>query len=334
LVGKVDLGLSSVEALLDALLDIAKLDAGAIKPEPRSVPLAPLLQSLAEAFAPLAERNGMTLRLVPSGAWVTTDPALLRRVLQNYLSNAIRYGRGQSPRPRVLMGCRRVGGEVRIEVRDNGPGIAQHQQANIYQEFIRLKPASVGGERGLGLGLAIVDRIARMLGHRRGLVSAPGRGAAFSIDLPLAAADVTSLRDAQPDLTRPDMLARAPFIVCIDDEEQVREGMDVLLKSWGCDVVTAASADLALAAAEDHEGAPDLVLIDLHLGDDQPDGIAEIAKLRHAWGEALPAVLITANRDPAVLARAKTLRLDVLLKPVKPARLRALIAQRSQRSVA
>ena len=334
LVAKVDLGLSSVEALLDALLDIAKLDAGAIKPEPRAIPLAPLMQSLADAFGPLAERAGMSLRIVPVKAWVTTDPALLRRVLQNYLSNAIRYGRGNAKRPRVLMGCRRIGNEIRIEVRDNGPGIAQHQQANIYQEFIRLKPASVGGERGLGLGLAIVDRVARMLGHPRGLVSAPGKGAAFTIDLPLAIADSAGARDAQADLDVAGTLARAPFIICIDDEEQVREGMDVLLKSWGCDVITAANADAALTASAGRPQSPDLLLIDLHLGDDQPDGITEIGKLREAWGDALPAVLITANRDPIVMARAKALRLDVLHKPVKPARLRALIAQRSQRSVA
>jgi DNA-binding response OmpR family regulator len=129
-------------------------------------------------------------------------------------------------------------------------------------------------------------------------------------------------------------LARAPFVICVDDEEQVREGMDVLLRSWGCDVITAASADLALAASAGRAERPDLLLIDLHLGDDQPDGISEIAKLRDAWGDTVPAALITANRDPVAMARARTLGLDVLHKPVKPAKLRALIAQRSQRSVA
>ena len=202
------------------------------------------------------------------------------------------------------------------------------------KEGIIFKPASVGGERGLGLGLAIVDRIARMLGHPRGLISAPGKGAAFTIDLPLAMADPVSLKDVQPDHARTGALARVPFVICIDDEEQVREGMDVLLQSWGCDVITAASADLALLASAGRAGPPDLLLIDLHLGDEQPDGINEIAKLRDAWGDAVPAVLITANRDPIVMARAKALSLDVLHKPVKPAKLRALIAQRSQRSVA
>ena len=122
--------------------------------------------------------------------------------------------------------------------------------------------AQVGGERGLGLGLAIVDRIVRMLGHTRGLVSAPGKGAAFSIDLPLAVADHAALKDATPDQARPEALTKAPFIICIDDEEQVREGMDVLLKSWGCDVITAANADQALAASAGRDESPDLLLID------------------------------------------------------------------------
>ncbi|MBL8708903.1 MAG: PAS domain-containing protein [Rhodospirillaceae bacterium] len=329
LVGKVDLGLSSVEALLDALLDIAKLDAGAIKAEPRSIAVGPLLQSLADAFAPLAARNGMGLRLVSSRAWVQTDPALLRRVLQNYLSNAIRYGRGVTARPRVLMGCRRVGDVLRIEVRDNGPGIAAEQHGAIYQEFIRLRSSQVGGERGLGLGLAIVDRITRMLGHRRDLVSRPGKGAAFSIDLPMAAPDPAAIDDNQRDESRTGLMARAPYVVCIDDEQQVREGMQVLLESWGCDVIVSASAEQALEATANRTTGPDLILIDLHLGDDQPDGLTEIGRLRAVWGPRIPTVLITANRDPALIARARSLGLDVLHKPVKPAKLRALIAQRA-----
>lgn len=330
LVAKVDLGLSSVEALLDALLDIAKLDSGAIKAEPREIAIGPLLQSLAEAFAPLAERNGMDLRLVNSRAWVRTDPALLRRVLQNYLSNAIRYGRGDGLRPRVVIGCRRRGGQLHIEVRDSGPGIASEQHGAIYQEFIRLTPGSDSGDRGLGLGLAIVDRIARMLDHRHGLVSMPGRGAAFFIDLPLAEPGASaSAATSQESPVRTGMLASSPYVVCIDNEAQVREGMQVLLESWGCEVVTAANAAAALAATADRPGGPDLLLIDLHLGDDQPDGLTAIGQLRAAWGTQIPSVLITANRDPAMVLRARGLGLDVLHKPVRPAKLRALIAQRA-----
>jgi PAS domain S-box-containing protein len=336
LVRKVDLGLGAVEALLDALLDIAKLDAGAIKPEPRPTPIGPLLQSLTEAFAPVAKRNGVELRLVASTAWVDTDAALLRRVLQNYLSNAIRYGRGDGKRPRVLLGCRRSGGSLLIEVRDNGPGIPQHQQATIFQEFTRLRPTDDAGERGLGLGLAIADRIARMLDHPQHLKSTPGKGAAFGISVPLASSETLARLATPAEESRSDTLSRAPFVACIDDRMQVLEGMTALLESWGCTAVTAQDADQLLAniAARGHPERPDLLLIDLHLGDDRPDGIQELTRLRTAWGPGVPVALITADRDPSVAARARALGLDILLKPVKPAKLRALLAHLNVKSVA
>jgi PAS domain S-box-containing protein len=331
LVGKVDLGLGAVEALLDALLDIAKLDAGAIKAEKRPTPIGPLLQSLAAAFAPVAKQNGIELRLVNTSAWADTDPALLRRVLQNYLSNALRYGRG-GKRPRVLFGCRRVCDSLLIEVRDNGPGIPAHQQALIFQEFTRLRATDDAGERGLGLGLAIVDRVARMLDHPKHLKSAPGKGAAFGIAVPRASsADDNSLAPAVEE-TRA-ALSRAPFVACIDDSAQVLDGMAALLQSWGCTVATATDADHLLRAVTAGE-RPDLLLIDLHLGDDHPDGIQELTKLRTAWGTGIPVALITADRDAAVAMRARALGLDILLKPVKPAKLRALLAHCNVKSVA
>jgi CheY-like chemotaxis protein/anti-sigma regulatory factor (Ser/Thr protein kinase) len=334
LVGKVDLGLGAVEALLDALLDIAKIDAGAIRPEKRPTPIGPLLNSLVDALAPVAKQNGIALRLVDTAAWADTDPALLRRILQNYLSNAIRYGRG-GKRPRVLFGCRRKGNALRIEVRDNGPGIAEHQQALIFQEFTRLRPTDDTGERGLGLGLAIVDRVARMLDHPRYLKSAPGKGAAFAIEVPLARSAGDERLVPAAEETRA-ALSRAPFVACIDDSAQVLDGMTALLASWGCAVATAPDADhllAALAARGDFE-RPDLLLIDLHLGDDRPDGIQELTKLRTAWGAGVPVAVITADRDAAVAARARALGLDILLKPVKPAKLRALLAHCNVRSVA
>jgi PAS domain S-box-containing protein len=333
LVRKVDLGLGAVEALLDALLDIAKLDAGAIKPEKRAVPIGPLLQSLTEAFAPVAKRNGIELRLVGSAAWVDTDVALLRRVLQNYLSNAIRYGRSEGPRPRVLLGCRRRGGSLLIEVCDNGPGIPEDQQGTIFQEFTRLRPTDDAGERGLGLGLAIADRIARMLGHGQHLRSAAGRGAAFGIEVPLALSETAARLAAPSEEARADALSRAPFVACIDDRAQVLEGMTALLESWGCTTATAQDGDTLLAKLAPSD-RPDLLLIDLHLGDDRPDGIQELTKLRTAWGPGVPVALITADRDPSVAARARALGLDVLLKPVKPAKLRALLAHLNVKSVA
>jgi PAS domain S-box-containing protein len=328
LVAKVELGLGAVDDLLDALLDISKLDSGAVRPERKPVPVGPLLQSLVESFAPVAAQGRVELRLVACDAVVETDPALLRRVLQNFLANAIRYGHVPGRPARVLIGCRRAGRALRIMVIDNGPGIPKASQQEVFKEFIRLDRGEAQGERGLGLGLAIVDRIARMLGHPLRLVSMPGHGAAFSIEVPQAAQSPAARAERTPPLVpaRP-ATGRAAMVVCIDDEAPVREAMSALLGSWGCDVVAVGDADQALATVNGR--VPDLVLIDLHLGDDRPDGFAEIGRLRGAWGPRLPAALVTADRDAANLSRARNLGLDVLLKPVKPAQLRALVARYS-----
>lgn len=334
LVAKVDDGLASVEALLDALLDIAKLDAGAVKPEMRAIPVGPLLESLAASFAPIAQNHGVELRVVRSTGVTKSDPALLRRVLQNFVSNAIRYGHQPGRKPRVLLGCRRgrdaQGRAVlRIVVADNGPGIAPEYRQAVFREFTRLRGVSRDGERGLGLGLAIVDRIARVLGHGIELDSTPGHGAVFSIAAPLA--PISEVRQAAPAAApvKSRRFVHAPFVVCIDDERQVREGMAALLGSWGCQTALGSSAEEVLGAVAESGRSPDLLLIDLHLGQGKADGLATISRLRRDWGEDLPAALITAERDPATLNAARGQRVDVLLKPVKPAQLRALIAQRA-----
>ncbi|WP_119302706.1 NahK/ErcS family hybrid sensor histidine kinase/response regulator [Dongia deserti] len=327
LVEKIDHGLGAVESLLDALLDIAKLDAGAVKPEVRAVPVWPLLDSLVASFAPIAEKQGVELRCVPTTAVTKSDPALLRRVLQNFLSNAIRYSHQPGKRARVLLGCRR-GPELRISVFDNGPGIAPEQQQMVFREFTRLRAPTRDNERGLGLGLAIVDRIARVLGHRIQLRSQLGKGSTFSITVPLAPVSEVRMPAGAPVAPRSRRFVHAPLVLCIDDEKQVREGMAVLLGSWGCETVVAENADDVLGQIGAAGRPPDLLLIDLHLGDGE-NGFAVIARLRQLWGADLPAALITATRDPAVVAIARTQRVDVLLKPVKPAQLRALIAQRA-----
>jgi PAS domain S-box-containing protein len=328
LVEKIDHGLGAVESLLDALLDIAKLDAGAVKPEVRAVPLGPLLDSLVASFAPIAEKQGVELRHIPTNAVTKSDPALLRRVLQNFLSNAIRYSHRPGRRARVLMGCRRVGAELTIAVLDNGPGIAPEQQQLVFQEFTRLRATPRDGERGLGLGLAIVDRIARVLGHRIQLRSRPGKGSTFAIAVPLAPVHEVRLPVGIPVAPRSRRFAHAPLVLCIDDERQVREGMAALLGSWGCETVLGESAEEVLASPAVVGRTPDLLLIDLHLGNGE-NGFSVIARLRQQWGAELPAALITANRDPAAVSIARSQRVDILLKPVKPAQLRALIAQRA-----
>jgi CheY-like chemotaxis protein len=286
-----------------------------------------LLDSLVASFAPIADKQGVELRCVPTNAVTKSDPALLRRVLQNLLSNAIRYSHQPGKRARVLLGCRR-GPELKITVLDNGPGIAPEQQQMVFQEFTRLRAATRDGERGLGLGLAIVDRIARVLGHRIQLRSQLGKGSAFSIAVPLAPVSEVRTPTAAPATPRSRRFAQAPLVLCIDNEPQVREGMAALLGSWGCDTVVGESADETLGTIEATGRTPDLLLIDLHLGNGE-NGFSIIARLRERWGPDLPAALITATRDPAVVVIARNQRVDVLLKPVKPAQLRALIAQRA-----
>jgi Na+/proline symporter/CheY-like chemotaxis protein/PAS domain-containing protein/two-component sensor histidine kinase len=328
--GKIDASLGAVESLLDALLDISKLDAGAFKPETRPFALQPLFDSLATAFAPVAQRRGVELAVAPTRAFVSTDPAFLRRILQNLLSNALRYGRAEGRPQRVLLGCRREGGRLRIEVKDNGPGIASDKQAVIFEEFVRLQPEDERprGERGLGLGLAIVERIARMLDLPVRLASAPRQGSTFSVVVPRAAAVVAAaVAPAEPHPTL--SLEAGSFVLCIDNEARVREAMATLLAGWGCDVATAASQAEALERVAAAGRLPDLVLADLHL-DQGPDGLEVVALLRRTWGRAVPAALVTADRDPTLRLRARAERVELLHKPVKPAALRALLRMRER----
>ena len=327
--GKIDASLGAVESLLDALLDISKLDAGAFKPEKRPFALQPLFDSLATAFAPTATQYGVELVVAPTSAFVDTDPAFLRRILQNLLSNALRYGRSEGRPARVLLGCRRAGNSLRIEVRDNGPGIAPDKQAVIFDEFVRLQPEDEGPreERGLGLGLAIVDRIGRMLDLPVALASAPGKGSTFSVTVPRVAAVVTApvALPVQPSL--PSIEAES-FVLCLDNEARVREAMTALLGGWGCNVATAATPGEALDAVARAGRLPDLVLADLHL-DEGADGLEAVVALRETWGRTVPAALVTADRDPTLRLRARAHQVELLHKPVKPASLRALLRLRS-----
>ena len=327
--GKIDASLGAVESLLDALLDISKLDAGAFKPEKRPFALQPLFESLATAFAPTAARRGVELVVVPTQAFVDTDPSFLRRILQNLLSNALRYGQVEGRPARVLLGCRRVGGSLRIEVRDNGPGIAPDKQAIIFDEFVRLQPEDEGlrEERGLGLGLAIGDRIARMLELPVALASAPGRGSTFSITVPRAAAVLSAPSAAPAPQPLPSIEAES-FVLCLDNEAQVREAMAALLGGWGCNVATAASQAEALDAVARAGRLPDLLLADLHL-DEGANGLDVVVALRQAWGRNVQAALVTADRDPTLRVRARARQVELLHKPVKPASLRALLRLRS-----
>jgi len=319
LVHNIDASLEAVEEILGALLDISRLDTGAMKSEFSSFRIADLLRQIEVEFAPLAHAKGLELVFVPSSLAVRSDRRLLRRVLQNLVSNAIKY----TPQGRVLVGCRRGKSRLRLDVLDTGVGIPKSKQRDIFIEFHRLDQGARIA-RGLGLGLSIVERIARVLDHRIEVTSASGKGSRFSIEIPRSAAVPASLPVRAAISSDPSQLAGTTAL-CIDNDPSILDGMDLLLRGWGCEVIKAADLDTALAILDAADQVPNGLLIDYHL--DHGNGIDAIVKLRQRFGVGLPAILITADRSPRVRADARALNVQVLPKPIKPAALRAMLAQ-------
>ncbi len=316
----VDLSLEAVEEILGALLDISRLDAGATRPEVADVPVANLMRMLEIEFAPIALSKGLALRFVPTALTVRTDPRLMRRLLQNLASNALKY----TVRGRVLVGCRRMGDALRIEVWDTGLGIPPDRQRTVFEEFKRLDQGARIA-RGLGLGLSIVERLGRVLGHPVGLNSRPGKGSVFFVTAPLGRAVSRSLADeSAPSPGAVGEPLAGLKVLAIDNEPRVLDGMRALLGRWGCSVSVArglAEARKSIAAV----GPPDVVIADYHL--DEGDGIAAIRVLRADLGHPLPAILATADRSPEVRGRALEEDIVILNKPIKPAPLRAQLTR-------
>ncbi|WP_035692616.1 hybrid sensor histidine kinase/response regulator [Azospirillum halopraeferens] len=321
MVQNIDAALAAVEDLLDALLDIAKLDAGAVTPDLADFPIGSLLGALATEYAPVARERGLDLTVVASRAVVRSDVRLLRRIVQNFVSNALRY----TARGRVLVGCRRTAAGLRIEVCDTGPGIPPDKLGEIFQEFRRLDtPCGDGRQRGIGLGLAIVDRVARMLGLAVTVRSQPGRGSVFAVTVPYGVRPAPGRNAARTARAAGDGLAGVSVLV-LDNEPAVLAGMQALLGGWSCAVTLAASGDEAARRLADLPRPPDLLIADYHL-DDGAVGITEVERLRDLCGRRLPAILITADRSAELAARAQAHGCTVLNKPVRPPQLRALMA--------
>jgi CheY-like chemotaxis protein len=250
---------------------------------------------------------------------VRSDRRLLRRLLQNLVSNAVKY----TTEGRVLVGCRRRGASLRIDVYDTGIGIPRSKQRIVFTEFHRLDQGAKVA-RGLGLGLSIVERIARVLDHKVELSSAVGRGSHFCVEVPLAPA-AARLRGSggQQPLDVGQLTGMA--VLCIDNDAKILDGMTTLLGGWGCRVIAATDLAAATAALREEQTAPAGLLVDYHL--DHGDGIAAIAELRGTYGAELPAILVTADRSAGVREAAHAHRIQVVNKPIKPAALRALLAQ-------
>ena len=319
LVRNVDASLEAVEEIFAALLDISRLDTGAMKPEMANFRIDELMQRLEVEFAPLAREKRLDLVFVPCSVTVCSDRALLRRLLQNLVSNAIKY----TPAGRVLVGCRRRGSRLRIDVCDTGIGIPQAKRRAVFKEFHRLDQGARVA-RGVGLGLSIVERIARVLGCEVALKSNMGRGSRFSVEVPRATAALAAATGPAAPKIASGRLA-GTVILCIDNEPAILDGMETLLGGWSCRVLTAADLPGALAVLDASDTEPDGLLVDYHL--DGGNGVGAIAALRHRLQRDLPAILITADRSARVREEARAAGVHVLNKPIKPASLRALITQ-------
>lgn len=324
----------SVDALamlLNALLDISKLDAGAVVPQIRTCSVEAMLQRIAADYQMLAKLKNIRLVIRPCAAHVTSDPLLLERILANLISNAIRYTEQNGS---VMVACRRRGNLLRIEVRDNGIGISKTDQGNVFREFFQLAQPHLNTQKGLGLGLAIVDRLVKLLGHRIELRSAPGKGTVFALEVPIASHPVKSAVDisgrfsfyqgeeetAAPAEISP--LAEKRLLV-VDDDAAVLSGTASAMSSWGCQISTAGS--VAKVVQLIRGGAEwDFIVSDYQLGNDT-NGIDVINLVRQHQNRQVPCLLITGDTSQAVLKLVSVSGYQLLHKPVRPAKLRSMI---------
>ncbi|MGY2187899.1 NahK/ErcS family hybrid sensor histidine kinase/response regulator [Pseudomonas sp. MAG733B] len=317
LIHHLDSSLRSAEDLISDLLDISRLENGKINPDPKPFALNELFAPLGAEFKALARDQGLEFRVRSSTLRIDSDIKLLRRILQNFLTNAFRYAKGP-----VLLGVRRRKGELCLEVWDRGPGIPEDKQQVIFEEFKRLDSHQTRAEKGLGLGLAIADGLCRVLGHTLLVRSWPGRGSVFSVRVPLARAQ-TALPTKAAELNG--KLLNGAQVLCIDNEDSILIGMNSLLTRWGCQVWTARNREECMALLSDGV-RPQLALVDFHL-DDGETGTELMAWLRTRLGEPVPGVVISADGRPETMAQVHAAGLDYLAKPVKPAALRALLSR-------
>jgi signal transduction histidine kinase len=320
-VSRVDAAVGEMTEMFNSLLDISRLDAGVLTPRIVEFPIARLLRKIETTFDQTARERGLRLRVRRSDAWVRSDALLLERILLNLVSNAVHY----TLRGGVIVGCRRRDEMLRVEVWDSGPGIPERHKQNIFGEFFQLPARERDRYGGLGLGLAIVDRLRRLLNHEIELTSAVGRGSRFTVLVPMAAEGVSSVETVRSH--HPAAFAvEGKVILVIDDAPVVLEGTSGLLGKWGCRVVTAGSDGAALIQLTERQQRPDLIISDYHLANGKT-GIEAIERINAALGASIPAILISGDTAPERLRDAKDKGYILLHKPVDPMRLRAVMHQ-------
>ena len=332
LVASLDASVRAMQDLLDGLLDVSRLDAGAVQVNLHAVPLAPIFEQVRLAMLDAASEKGLRLRVRPTSAWVRSDPVLLQRILQNLVANAVRYTQQGSvllacrtPGDGVVSGCGSVsdkGPRARIEVWDSGIGIAPEHQTQVFREFYQVGNSERDRTRGLGLGLNIVKRTAHLLGHPFALRSSLGQGSRFTLEVPLAQAGLATPVAAAPEAAPGASLAGLAVLV-IEDDALAAEGLAGLLQSWGCTVTVAGGQQQALAQMA-QTGVPGVIVSDYRLRNGE-NGIATVNALCGAAGRGIAACLMSGDTDPTLISQAKAAGLTLLHKPVRPAKLRSLL---------
>lgn len=308
----------AMNELFDALLDMSKLEAGLLEPAVTDLAIEGVLRRIETTFEGAARKKGLSLRIVQSSAWIRSDAVLLERILLNLVSNAVRY----TSHGRVLVGVRRRGERLRIDVYDSGPGIAADRQLEVFREFHQLPGAD--RRSGLGLGLAIVERLARLLGHELELHSRRGSGTRFSLSVPLLRAAPAAATVAE----EPQVLDRlaGKVALMLDDDPDAVEGMAGVLRAWGCQVLQAATLTEAIAAIKGRTQIIDVIIADYWLGHGST-GIEAIERLRHILQRPVAAFLVSGDTTPERLREARRHGVHLLHKPVPPMRLRAILTQ-------
>jgi len=329
IIRRIEAALAAMNELFSALLDISKLDAGATTVNVTAFPMSQLLAHAETTFAGAAREKDLSFKAMPSDAWVRSDFILLEQIVFNLITNGLRY----TERGGVLVGCRKRGDQLRIEVWDTGVGIPADQHDKIFGEFYRLGEPDRDRRGGLGLGLAIVDRLGRLLGHPVQVRSTVGKGSVFAVTVPLAPAERRAIEASVVPSSSQPSLGSGTLVLVIDDDPLVLEGMSGIFRQWGCHVITADIDDKALKVASEQDRLPDLIISDYFLSRGRT-GIETIEWLRSELSASIPAFLISGDTDPAKLLEARSKGYHLLHKPVDPMTLRAMFQQAIKRSPA